>query len=129
MESPQVYFNQQIQKCEEKLLLAFEQKDISVLDEIIHEQAYFVLPNGITATKTMVLDNYRHGNTSMASITATDQRINMVGDNAVVSVNLELKGKYHDQVISSGFRYLRVWKMIKDGEWKVISTCGVQLNA
>ncbi|MDB5258683.1 MAG: hypothetical protein JWM14_3378 [Chitinophagaceae bacterium] len=117
---------QQIAACEVQLLNAFGNKDISALDEIIHDSVLFILPNGLTATKTMILDNYRSGNTTMA-ITSSDQKINIIGNTAVVSMNLELKGKYFEQEISSQFRYLRVWKLFHT-TWKVIATSGVPLN-
>lgn len=112
---------------EKELLNAFTNCDLVSLDALIHENALFVLPNGMTATKKMVLDNYRAGSTSMSSIEATDQKINMIGDTAVVSVNLEMAGQYNEQVIRQQFRYIRVWKMT-DNIWKVIAVSGVPLN-
>ncbi len=106
---------------------AFQNNDLSVLDELIHESALFVLPNGLSVTKAKVLDNYQAGDTVMTSITSSDQKINFVNDTAVVSINLELKGKYFEQDVSSQFRYIRVWKSIND-TWKVIATSGVPIN-
>ncbi|HTA81439.1 MAG TPA: nuclear transport factor 2 family protein [Bacteroidia bacterium] len=115
-----------IQANEKRLLKAFETCSIEVLDELIHESAFFVIPNGVLCTKKMVLDNYRSGQTAMSSITASEQVINILDDTAVVSVVLEMQGKYNDQVISRKFRYLRVWKLFNNN-WKVIAVSGVQL--
>ena len=118
---------QQIIEYEKKLLNAFQTKDLIVLDELIHDSALFVLPNGLTVTKQVVLDNYRGGDTTMTSIISSDPKINLIDNTAIVSINLELKGKYFEQEISSQFRYLRVWKLFNT-EWKVIATSGIQIN-
>jgi hypothetical protein len=117
---------EEVAQHERDLLRAFELKDIPLLDALIHNSALFVLPNGLSVTKGTILNNYREGNTQMASLVATDQQINVIGSNAVVSFNLEMKGKYFDKVLSSNFRYLRVWQRTV-GSWQVTSTAGVQL--
>jgi hypothetical protein len=63
----------------------------------------------------------------MTSIKASDQKINVIDNTAVVSVNLEMTGKYNDQVINQQFRYIRVWKSFIDS-WKVIAVSGVPIN-
>jgi len=116
-----------ISESESKLLNAFTTKDLTTLDTLIHESALFILPNGITVTKSMVLDNYRNGGTAMSSIKSSDQKINLISDTAVVSVNLEMTGQYNEQIISQQFRYIRVWKMCND-TWQVIAVSGVPIN-
>jgi ketosteroid isomerase-like protein len=117
---------EEIVQHELDLLRAFEMKDITALNALIHNNALFVLPNGLSVTKETVLNNYREGNAQMASLVATDRHINVIGSNAVVSFNLEMKGKYFDKALSSNFRYLRVWQRTV-GSWQVIATSGVQL--
>ena len=99
---------------------------MEILEELIHNNALFILPNGLTVTKAMVLDNYKVGKMDMSSIIPSGQIINVVDDTAIVSVNLEMHGSYEEKKISSQFRYLRVWKLC-DGSWKVIGVCGVPL--
>lgn len=126
MTSTQSKSKEQIIEFEKRLLDAFGDKDIAVLNELIHEDALFVLPNGLTVTKPMVIDNYRSGNMAMTAI-SSDQKINLIDDTAIVSINLELNGKYFEQQVSSKFRYIRVWKLF-GGAWKVIATSGVPIN-
>ncbi len=116
----------QIIACEKRLLDAFEQKDLSAIDELIHDDALFVYPNGLPVTKAMVMENYRSGNSTFSTIIPSDQVINFFGDTAVVSLNLELKGNYYEQLVSAAFRYIRVWKLF-DGSWKVIAVSGVPI--
>jgi len=123
----QINLNNDIIKSESKLLNAFTNKDLITLDSLIHDSALFILPNGLTVTKVIVLDNYREGNTAMTAIKSSDQKINFIDNTAVVSVNLEMTGKYNDQVISQQFRYIRVWKLFDDF-WQVIAASGVPIN-
>lgn len=118
---------EQIIALEQKLLDAFGNRDIAVLDELIHEDALFVLPNTQTITKATVLENYRSG-TMVMKIIPSDHNINLIGDTAVISVNLELHGKSAEKEIESEFRYLRVWKLF-NGAWKIIATGGIPIVA
>jgi hypothetical protein len=116
----------QIIALEKKLMGAFVRNDLETIDELIHDDALFVYPNGLTVTKAMVMENYRSGNSAFRTISASDQIINLIDDVAVVSLNLELKGKYFEEVINSRFRYIRVWKLIHEA-WKVVAVSGVPI--
>ena len=113
--------------CEKRLMDAFQQRDISSLDELIHEDVMFVIPNGQTLNKSQVLDNYRGGDMYMSSITTSDLLMHFIGDNAVVSMNVEFSGHYYDNVINARYRYIRVWKLFY-GHWKVISVGGIPIT-
>jgi ketosteroid isomerase-like protein len=127
MKTAQSETQQQIIALEKKLLDAFANKDLQTIDELLHDSSIFVYPNGQMVTKKMVMDNYRSGNSAFTEITSSDQIINLVDDAAIVSINLELKGKYFDEIISSHFRYLRAWKLVND-KWKVIAVSGVPIT-
>ena len=114
----------QIMAMERELLDAFGSKDLKTIDDLIHADALFVYPNGLPVTKVMVVENYRSGNSAFSTIKPSDQVINCFGDCAVVSINLELTGNYHEQPVSAVFRYIRVWKLF-NGSWKVIAVSGV----
>jgi ketosteroid isomerase-like protein len=117
----------QIIECEKTLLDAFGNKDLKTIDEMIHDEALFVYPNGLPVTKQIVMENYRTGNSAFSTITPSDQLIALFGDDtAVVSLNLEMKGHYHQQEVSADFRYIRVWKLF-DGHWRVVAVSGVPL--
>ncbi len=118
----------QIIEHEKKLLDAFANKDLAAIDELIHNDALFIYPNGQSVTKINVLDNYRSGNSAFSEINVSDQQINLINDNAVVIMTLELKGNYYDQQISALFKYIRVWKLT-NGSWRVIAVSGVPINA
>ncbi len=118
---------EQIIENERKLLEAFKNKDLAFLEEVLHESCLFNLPNGKTATKSDVIENYRSGNTVMISISTTDQIINLFDDVAVVDVIQNMKLNYFDQLTDSKYRYIRVWKMFSN-KWKAISVTGIPLE-
>ncbi len=118
---------EQIVENEKRLLEAFKNKDLAVLDDLLYEKCLFHLPNGKTADKADVIENYRSGNTKMISILVSDQIINLVEDVAVVDVIQNMRLNYFDQSVDSSFRYLRVWKLFGD-KWKGISVTGIQLQ-
>src|SRR5438270_693675 len=108
---------EQIIESEKRLLAAFQNNDTKILDELLHEDLLFVIPTGQTITKVMDLENMRSGNMHVHSVSSSEQQINLIGDNAIVSVLIELKGKYLEHPIDGKFRYIRVWKVINN-TWK-----------
>lgn len=111
---------------EEKLLKAFCDYDVNTLDELIHESALFILPSAQTISKSTVLDNYRQRKMTM-EIVPSDPLVNLIGDTAVISVNLESHTTAGDIKSHAQFRYLRVWKRL-NGTWKIIATGGVLIK-
>jgi len=118
---------EQIIENETHLLQAFKEKNLAVLNEMLYEGCIFNLPNGKTAGKPDVLENYRSGNTVMISISVSDQIINLFDDVAVVDVIQDMKLSYFDQAVDSKFRYIRVWKLFGN-KWQAISVTGIQLS-
>ncbi len=117
---------EQIIESEKRLLTAFQKNDTNILNELLHDDLIFVIPSGKTITKAMDLENMRSGNMTVHSISSSDQHINIISDNAIVSVMIELKGKYLEHNIDGKFRYIRVWKLINN-TWKVIGGSGMQI--
>lgn len=119
----------EIENCEEKLLAAIRSCDVAALDELLHEDLLFNLPDGETKTKAFDLETYRSGNMAVESISAVDRTISAISsETAVVATTINLKAKWYDTPIDGRFRYLRVWKSC-DGNWKVIAGSVVPLNS
>lgn len=117
---------EEIIDCENRLLEAMKRGDLTVLEELIHDDLIFNIPTGQTITKAMDLDNYRLGILIVSEIISTDQIIATIEDTVIVTVTLHLKANYADQLIDGKFRYLRVWKEF-NGSWKVIAGSGFQI--
>lgn len=120
---------EEIAHAEERLLAAIRSCDVAALDELLHEDLLFNMPDGETKTKVFDLETYRSGNMAVESISAIDRAISRIGDEtAVIATTIDLKAKWYDTPIDGKFRYLRVWKSC-GGKWKVIAGSVVPSNA
>lgn len=118
---------EQIIEREKMLLKAMKDNDLRVLNELLHDDLLFIIPNGQVITKEMDLDNFRLGNITFHLISTIDQVIKIIDDNAIVTVIQELKGKFLENDFEGRFRYIRVWKLFGKN-WKVIAGSGIQLS-
>ena len=117
---------EQIIKCEISLLEAMKLGDITVLEELLHDDLIFNIPTGQTITKAMDIENYRLGILTVYEVLATDQIITTIKDISIVAATLHLKAKYADQLVDGKFGYLRVWKEFNNS-WKVIAGSSFQI--
>ena len=116
----------EIQNCEETLLQAIKENDIEVLDQLLHNDLLFVNPMGQVITKAIDMANYRSGQITIDLIAGSDQIINLINNNAVVTVLIKLKGKYLEHSLDESFQYLRVWTK-QEGTWKIIGGSCIKL--
>ncbi|WP_271785453.1 nuclear transport factor 2 family protein [Aquimarina algiphila] len=107
-------------KVEQEILIAMKNCDVKKLDGLLHEELLFNIPNGQTITKSMDLETYSSGNMKIHEIKSSELEINLIAENAIVSLTIEMKGKYFDFSIDGKYRVLRVWKLFNDN-WKVIA--------
>jgi ketosteroid isomerase-like protein len=112
---------------ENKLLEAIKKSDISVLEEILHDDLLFMLPNGNVITKALDLSSHRAGEMVVEEIIPTVEQINIIEDTAVVTVVYDSKGSMLGNPIRGKFRYVRFWKKFPDG-FKVIGGSCAQLQ-
>ena len=115
-----------IVNAEIELLTAVKNADVSVLEQILHDDLLFNLPDGQTITKEFDLNSYRSGKMKIDSLEASDQIVNIIDNLAVVTVPVSLNGTYDNNPINGVFKYIRVWKQF-DGHLKVIAGSCVQL--
>jgi len=116
----------EIQNCEKTLLKAIKENDINTLDQLLHNDLLFVNPMGQVITKAMDIANYRSGQVKIQLIAASDQVINLIDDNAVVTVRIKLKGEYLEHTLDESFQYLRVWTK-HELNWKIIAGSCIKL--
>lgn len=105
---------------EKQLLNAIKSNSVNLLDDLLHTNLLFTLPNGQIISKAMDLKNYRSGKTIINTILERDQVISVTGDTGVVSAIITIKGSYSDKPLDGEFRYLRVWKYF-NGQWRVVA--------
>ncbi|MEM6686838.1 MAG: nuclear transport factor 2 family protein [Bacteroidota bacterium] len=116
-----------IVQMEQTLVHAMQHCDVEMLDELLHEDLLFTIPNGDTITKTVDSETYRSGNMNIAMISASKQEINLIDDCAVVSVVIEMKGTFFDFPLDGTYKVIRIWKVV-DTQWKVIAGSSIKIN-
>ena len=117
---------EQIIESETRLLNAMKASDINALDELLHADLIFNIPNGQTITKSMDIENYQSGTMIVSEILVSDQVIKFFDNISTVTMTLHLKARYAEQEIDGKFKYLRVWKLFGNS-WKVIAGSGFQI--
>jgi ketosteroid isomerase-like protein len=98
----------QVRATEKLLLYAVKRSDVAILTELLHDDLLFVAPNGSVITKAMDLDSHRAGAMAVNSMEISDQRISIIGDNAIVTMQMETKGKMMGEHIQGKFQFVRI---------------------
>ncbi|EEI92422.1 hypothetical protein HMPREF0765_2037 [Sphingobacterium spiritivorum ATCC 33300] len=111
---------QKILDIENQLREAMQKSDVGILDQLLHDDLLFVLSDGEVITKEMDLETHRSGNLVLEEITSSIDSIKQIGEDVVVTLSSNIKGKMLEQNFEGNLRYLRVWKMF-DGQLKVIA--------
>jgi len=111
---------EQIEEMEKQLLSAIKANNSSALEELLHDDLLFNLQDGKTITKQMDLEVYVSGNINVNEIITQNQSIQVIGDNAVVTKIVQLRGLYFNQAFEGLYKYIRVWKLF-EGKWQVIA--------
>jgi len=111
---------------EEKLYSAIKDGNINLLDELLHQDLLFIVPSGEVITKKIDLDTYRDGKLKISELLPTAENLNIIGDVAVVTVIMEIKGEFDQAPFEAKYRYIRFWKQFDDG-LKVIGGSGIAI--
>ncbi|MFG4005056.1 nuclear transport factor 2 family protein [Flavobacterium aquidurense] len=112
-----------IVNAEIELLTAIKNADVPALEKMLHDDLLFNLPDGQTITKEVDLESYRSGKIQIETLEAADQIINVIGDTAVVSVIILLKGTYGNNPVANSFRYIRVWRQFGESLKVIAGSC------
>lgn len=100
---------------ENKLYSAIKDGNITVLDELLHDDLLFILPSGETITKEIDLDTYRDGALKVDELLPEIENLNIIDDMAVITLTIKLNGKFNEVPFEANFRYIRFWKKFVDG--------------
>jgi len=71
-------------------------------------------------TKADAIASFKSGKLKYDAIDASDEKVRLYGDTAVVNSVLDIKGHFGDNDIGGKFRTVRVWVKI-NGQWKNVS--------
>ena len=116
----------EITDLENKLVEAITNGDIDFLDQALHADLLFMVPNGTVITKEMDLASHKAREVIVEALVAKIEAISIIEETAVVSVVYDTKGTMLGNPIQGQFRYIRIWKQFSNG-LKVIGGSCVQL--
>lgn len=105
-------------ELEERLARAMRTSDVPALDDLLADDLLFTNHQGLVVTKQEDLDVHRSGLLKLDSLAASDRHIRWLGPVAIVSVRVQLAGRYADQPFEGTFRYTRVWALQGD-RWRI----------
>lgn len=117
---------EQVLNAESQLVTALANSDLELLEKLLHDDLIFVGPDGQTITKAMDMKFYRSGIMNIETITPQIENLNLLGNNAVVTILVQLKGRMSGESFEGKFRYLRVWES-DNGKLKVIAGSCVRI--
>ena len=117
---------EKIIEVENQLLEAMKKSDVLILNELLHDDLIFILPNGQKITKEIDIETHKTGNLVFTEIHSTIDSINLIEQNAVITLSSKIKGKMFENYFEGEFRYLRIWKIF-DNQLKVIAGSCVQI--
>lgn len=112
---------------EARLIDAQRKSDVNELNELLHDDLVFTIPNGQIITKHTDLDSHKSGDMAVSSSIILDQTVKLIEDIAIVITTIELKCQYKNQPIDGKFVYNRVWKQFGK-PWKLIAGSAVQVQ-
>jgi len=116
-----------VRELEQTLLTAMSARNLDLLNGLLHDDLLFHIPNGQTITKSIDMDTYRSGGMKIDDIQSSIQEINIIGDNAIVSTTVEMKGWYFEHPLDGRYKIIRVWKRFEEN-WQVIAGSSMLLN-
>lgn len=117
---------EQIVKAENNLIDAMKINDVDALDDLLHDDLLFITPDGQTITKKMDIDSHKSRTMIIEKINPTIEKINLIGDTAIVTIVIDTKGKMLGQPIEGKFRFIRFWKLFEN-KLKVIGGSCTQI--
>jgi Domain of unknown function (DUF4440) len=94
--------------------------NVDVLDRLVDDELVFTGPNGLVYGKSDDLDGHRRGVIRITRLDPSEERIQIFGNIAVVSVRMEMSGTFEGTPFAGPFRYTRVWCAREDG-WRIVA--------
>lgn len=113
------HLQSEIELAEAHLRQAMLCSDTDTLDRLIADDLVFTTHFGQVLSKQADLDMHRTGMLKLHTLDPSEQRIQADGDQAVVSVRMQIAGAYDGQPFAADLRYTRVWRRVAGGAWRV----------
>jgi ketosteroid isomerase-like protein len=111
----------QIVNAEERLRLAMLASDVSVLNELLAPEIIITSHLGELLGKQDDLAAHESGLIEIHELKPSEQHIQIHRDMAIVSVRMQLLGRYDGSPASGDFRFTRVWVVSLSGTWHIVA--------
>lgn len=111
---------------EERLRRAQLSGDVAELGKLISDDLQFVFYNGAIFNKQMDLEAHRSGDLKIHAIEMSEQKIQIFGEAAVVTVRAKITATFSGQHSEGEFRYIRTW-VLRDHRWQIIAGAVTQI--
>lgn len=111
-----------IEELEQRLRHAMLKSDVLALEELIADDLVFTTHTGELIDKQMDLEAYRSDIQKLTALKSQQQRVQLYGNTAVVTVKMEVAGTFEGEAFAGTYRYTRVWAQSQpQGNWQVVA--------
>lgn len=111
----------QIINAEERLRQAMLASDVSVLNELLASEIIITSHLGELLGKQDDIAAHESGLIKIHELKPSEQRIQIHGEMAIVSVRMQISGNYNGNPANGDFRFTRVWTISSSGTWHIVA--------
>ena len=96
-------------------------EDTVAMDKLLSDDYIGINSNGEVLTKTQQLDHMRDHQLVLKKLDASDFKIKLIGNVAIVTSLAMVQGTSDGQPLEGAFRYTHVYQRLSNGSWKITS--------
>ncbi|MEA2259829.1 MAG: hypothetical protein QOJ51_2654 [Acidobacteriaceae bacterium] len=111
----------QITDAEDRLRAAMLSSDVEILTELLAPDLIFTNHLGQLQSRESDLAAYRSGMLKIEQLVPSEQHVLLIHDAAIVSVRVQITGKYNGAAANGVFRFTRVWSLTPKKSWHVVA--------
>ena len=110
----------QIVEVEEQLRQAMIASDISTLNALLAPSIVITNHLGQLVERQADIAAHESGLIKIHALNASEQKIQILGEVAIVSVRMQIQGNYNGSPANGDFRFTRVWAVV-NGAWHIVA--------
>jgi ketosteroid isomerase-like protein len=93
--------------------------DVALMSRLLSDDYLGITPNGAVLTKTQLLNRMRDHALNITSLQASDIKIKLVGQIAIVTSLARVQGVNENHTLNGDYRYTRIYQHLPSGIWKI----------